>query len=126
MQGHDIETIVQSVLRDYGVAMTIQEIGSGSGFWNVVLRQRSGTALRITLGPNSPHGFRRAVMRALDIDGQTVVAPGRFPRQSTARGNRFSTWSLQCRFGRHRQAVGRRAPGFGLRGSRPEFLATTV
>jgi hypothetical protein len=69
MRAHDIETIVQSVLRDYGVAMTIQEIGGASGMWNVVLRQRTGTAFRITLAPNSPHGFRRAVMLALNIDG---------------------------------------------------------
>jgi hypothetical protein len=66
---HDIERIVQSVLRDYGVAFTLQEIAGGSDVWDVVLKQGTGRPLHIMLAPNSPHGVRRAVMTALKVDG---------------------------------------------------------
>lgn len=66
---HDVERIVQSVLRDYGLRMRLHDVGQLTDSWDVVLARRDGSALHIAVAANSPHGVRRTVMSALKIDG---------------------------------------------------------
>ena len=66
---HDVERIVQSVLRDYGLRMRIHDVGRLTDSWDIVLDRRDGSALHIAVATSSPHGVRRALMSALKIDG---------------------------------------------------------
>jgi hypothetical protein len=64
----DIESIVRSVLRDYGLGMTLDSVAPHEDGWEIVLRSSPAETVSLTLGPNSPHGLRRALMEALEID----------------------------------------------------------
>lgn len=64
----DVERIVHSVLREFGLRMRLREVTRLEGSWNVVVGS-ADNAQRITVSANSAHEVRRAVMTALRVDG---------------------------------------------------------
>ena len=65
----DVEQIVHSVLRDYGLRMMLRGVTRLDDSWDVVLGSRDEVMRHITLIANSAHEVRRALMTALKIEG---------------------------------------------------------
>jgi hypothetical protein len=64
----DAESIVRTVLRDYGLDLRIDDVAYRNGRWEIVLRANHTEIQHLSLPPNTPHGLRQALMSALEIE----------------------------------------------------------
>jgi hypothetical protein len=64
----EIEKIAGSVLRDYGIRLSLQRITTSASGWMVVLGSLNASDMVVHVH-GSPHDIRRCIMSALEIDG---------------------------------------------------------
>jgi hypothetical protein len=69
MTSRDVERIVRSVLRQYGLRMALRDIQPRTDGWDVVLMPKTGTAIHITLPEGPAHMIRNALLSQLNVDG---------------------------------------------------------
>jgi hypothetical protein len=67
MTAEAVERIVRSVLKQYGLVLTVRQVRVDANEWTVALvAGRSTTRVKGSL--SSPYAVRTAVMKALDIE----------------------------------------------------------
>ena len=64
-----MERIVTSVLRHYGLTLSLTSIQLVDRDWKIDISAPSGQKTSIVAADSNAHGVRRAVMAALQIDG---------------------------------------------------------
>jgi hypothetical protein len=65
----DVERIVRSVLRDFGLRLNLRSVTKASDSWAVALTEPQRPPLCLTIPDGPPHAVRRAVMAALAVEG---------------------------------------------------------
>jgi len=69
MLSADIERIVRTVLRDFGLRMSFQRTARVGDDWVIVVISSNGRPINVSVAATSAHDVRRAVMAALGVDG---------------------------------------------------------
>ncbi len=69
MDQQEVEDIVRSVLRHYGVGATVSRVTSSGGNWDVEIIDTSRTITTVHIPTETAQGVRRAVMNAFDVEG---------------------------------------------------------
>jgi hypothetical protein len=65
----DVEVIVRSVIRQYGVGCDVRGVTLAGERWRIDVVSHSGEGRTFTVLDSPPQHLRRSVMSALDIDG---------------------------------------------------------
>jgi hypothetical protein len=69
MDAHEIEELVRSVLRHYGVGATVGRVTMIGRDWQVEVVDTSKAVTTVTIATPTAQGVRRAVMNAFDVEG---------------------------------------------------------
>ena len=69
MTAADVERILRSVVKQYGVSCKLLRVSPLEGAWEVVLVPRDGPTIHLTIPASSAHAVRRSLMTALQVDG---------------------------------------------------------
>lgn len=64
----DVERIVRSVLRDFGLGLALRSVSRTSDSWAVTLSQAGHPLNCLRIPDGTPHGVRRAMMAALGLE----------------------------------------------------------
>jgi hypothetical protein len=67
MSRTDVERIVRSIMRDYGLRSDIRRIAPFGSSWYIELVDRDGVSKTLTVVDSSPQHLRASVMAALDL-----------------------------------------------------------
>ena len=70
MTRSEVELIVRSVIRDYGIQSDITRIALFVQAWKIEVADRDGTRTTFTAVDSSPHNMRRSVMTAFGVEVQ--------------------------------------------------------
>jgi hypothetical protein len=68
MNRADVERIVRSVIRQYGLDSTIRRITLFSHDWNIELVNATGARTTLTVADSSPQHLRSSLIAALDLE----------------------------------------------------------
>ncbi len=68
MNRADVEVIVRSVMREYGIQSEIRHVALFAREWKIELVNIDGVTETLTIFDGSPQNFRRSVMAALDLE----------------------------------------------------------
>lgn len=69
MDRADVELIVRSVMREYGIRSDIRRIALFVREWKIEIADIDGTRTTLTTFDSSPQNMRRSVMAALGLEG---------------------------------------------------------
>jgi hypothetical protein len=68
MNRANVERIVRSVIRQYGVRSNIRQIALFSREWNIELVNATGARTTLTVADSSPQHLRSSLIAALDLE----------------------------------------------------------
>lgn len=69
MNRTDVEQIVRSIMRDYGMRSHIARIDLSEGKWEIELVHIDGVTEALTVFDSPPQNLRRSLMTALEVEG---------------------------------------------------------
>jgi hypothetical protein len=69
MTGGEIERIVRSVLKYYGLQLTLRHVMFHDDRWRVLLIPPDGSPVQVTVPDSRPQDVRAALIGALEVEG---------------------------------------------------------
>ena len=68
MNRSDVELLVRSVMREYGIEADVRRIALFAHEWKIEIAGTDGARTTLTVCDSSPQNMRRSVMAALDLE----------------------------------------------------------